>query len=155
MKNPTIYYDYDLLFALKDESKDKAALKQILKRYSVLLLPFIYIRIGNLNVCETLVSEVFLDLWDERLTIDPYIRLDLYLFKKTKDKAIAYIEKEKPKKFMEGFKEYRKTTPFNPEVLEPSYLEKIMKEEISNLSYIFRKDYESSRLGQTLQTKST
>ncbi len=82
------------LFSLikKDDGK---AVKILYKRYYDKLCHFSYGYIQSRDIAKDIVSEVFLNIWLKRATIDITINLKAYLYKAVRNRAIRLLAKEK------------------------------------------------------------
>jgi len=85
--------DEELFFLIK--KNDAKAFKFLYKRYYDKLCHFAYGYVQSRDISKDVVSEVFLNIWLKRATLDITSNLKAYFYKSTRNKAIRLLAKEK------------------------------------------------------------
>ncbi len=102
--------------------KTKNCIKSFERLYAKYYSPlcnFTHMFIRDKGVCEEIVSDVFVSIWQKRKKIEIQKELKYYLYKSTKNQLIATIRKQKPTSSDQNREvvENDIITPFNPETL--------------------------------------
>ena len=84
------------LFDKVKSSNCKKSFELLFDRYYSPLCNFTYLFIKDKNVCEEVVSDVFVNIWKKRKDIEIRTELKYYLYKSTKNQLIGHIRKQKP-----------------------------------------------------------
>jgi RNA polymerase sigma-70 factor (ECF subfamily) len=74
----------------------KKSFELLFDKYYSPLCNFTYLFIKDKNVCEEVVSDVFVNIWTKRHQIEIQKELKYYLYRSTKNQLIATIRKQKP-----------------------------------------------------------
>jgi RNA polymerase sigma-70 factor (ECF subfamily) len=93
LKKKSQLNDEELFFLVK--KNDANALKLLYKRYYDKLCHFAYGYVQSRDISKDVVSEVFLNIWLKRATLNIASSLKSYFYKSTRNKAIRILSKEK------------------------------------------------------------
>ena len=74
----------------------KKSFELLFDKYYSPLCNFTYLFIKDKNICEEVVSDVFVNIWLKRHQIEIQKELKYYLYRSTKNQLIATIRKQKP-----------------------------------------------------------
>ncbi len=88
------YLSDEELFRLVKKN-DAKSLKLLYERYYDKLCHFAYGYVKSSDISKDVVSEVFLNIWIKRTTIDISSNLKAYFYKATRNRAIRMLSKEK------------------------------------------------------------
>ena len=91
--------DYAELIRTGDES----AFRALFESYSESLLDFAFGFIRDVQVCEDIVQEVFVRIWQTRLNLNPKLSLRAYLYRSVRNQALKYLRHEKVEREAEGY----------------------------------------------------
>ena len=95
---------------------DEFAFEKLYHIYYDRLFRFAMHVVKNEMCCEEIVSDVFLNIWQNRGKLPSIEDLDAYLFKSVKNKALHYIDKEKRRP---GYEELSVTIEYVPDDSDP------------------------------------
>ena len=84
------------LFDKVKNSNCKKSFELLFDKYYSPLCNFTYLFIKDRNICEEVVSDVFVNIWKKRLQIEIRTEFKYYLYKSTKNQLIGHIRKQKP-----------------------------------------------------------
>jgi len=82
------------LFALIKRN-DSKALKELFDKYFISLCGFSYTYVKSVDLSEEVVSDIFLNIWLKRSTLEIKSNLKAYLYTATRNRSINYLAKEK------------------------------------------------------------
>jgi len=91
--------DYAELIRTGDES----AFQALFDAYAESLLDFAFGYIGDVQVCEDIVQEVFVRIWRTRTKLNPELSLRAYLYRSVRNEALKYLRHEKVEREAEGY----------------------------------------------------
>ncbi len=91
--------DYAELIRTGDES----AFRALFESYSESLLDFAFGFIRDVQVCEDIVQEVFVRIWQTRLNLNPKLSLKAYLYKSVRNRALKYLRHERVERKAEDY----------------------------------------------------
>lgn len=129
------------------KASDHNAFSELLNRYSALLINFTYRRVGDLQLTEDLVSDVWTDLWEKRLDLTIYKGFEPFIFTAVRNRILDYFRRQKiSQKYIDSFqdfvsKEYNKTDY----LVRHNDLQTLIEREIAALPENMRKVFELNR----------
>jgi RNA polymerase sigma-70 factor (family 1) len=85
--------DNDLLVRISEG--DRLAFRELYQRYTPLLYPFIKSLCNEDALCEDIVQEVFIKMWDNRAKAANIKQVKSYLFKAAKNRFLNELRKQK------------------------------------------------------------
>ncbi|WP_020530103.1 RNA polymerase sigma-70 factor [Flexithrix dorotheae] len=91
--------DLNLIKAIKNENEQ--GLEQLFEKYYQPLCEFSEIIVTNSDLAEEIVSDLFLELWTKRKTIQIETGVKSYLFVAVKNKSINYLKQHRKISFID------------------------------------------------------
>jgi len=85
--------DIDLLMRIREG--DRHAFRELYQRYTPVLYSFIKSLCSDAALCEDIVQEVFIKVWDNRLKAANIKQVKSYLFKAAKNRFLNELRKQK------------------------------------------------------------
>jgi RNA polymerase sigma-70 factor (family 1) len=85
--------DIDLLMRISES--DRHAFRELYQRYTPVLYPFVKSLCNDDALCEDLVQEVFIKIWDNRVNAVNIKQVKAYLFKAAKNRFLNELRKHK------------------------------------------------------------
>jgi RNA polymerase sigma-70 factor, ECF subfamily len=85
--------DTDVILFRHIKSGDEQALEVLFTKYYRKLCAFAYFFVKNKETAEELVADVFIKIWQKRQEIDISSNVQGYLYKVTRNQALAYLQK--------------------------------------------------------------
>lgn len=110
MTDYKILSDAELVALLR--ASDPTAFREILQRYSGLLINFVYRRLGDLPLAEDMVSDVWADIWEKKneLELELDKGLEPFIFTVVKNRILDYHKHQKvSQKYIDSFQKYLST----------------------------------------------
>jgi len=96
LKNDCSYQDYpDSALVSLLNTGDHAAFTEIYNRYAYLLYHHAYKVLEDTDVCNDVVQDIFLTVWNKRDTLQITSALSAYLYKAIKNKVLDHISRER------------------------------------------------------------
>jgi RNA polymerase sigma-70 factor (ECF subfamily) len=113
----------------KIKKGDEVAFEKLFKLYYPSLCNFAYQMLGDDESAEEVVQEIFVKLWEKRLSIEIEVSVNNYLFRSVKNHCLNIIQHEKIKnQYSEKIRETANQNQGSaPNFLEPGLIEKIEK----------------------------
>ncbi|MBO9203707.1 MULTISPECIES: RNA polymerase sigma factor [Niastella] len=105
--------DNDLLMRISEG--DRHAFRELYQRYTPVLYPFIKSVCNNDALCEDIVQEVFIKLWDNRSNASNIKQVKPYLFKAAKNRFLNELRKQKNERTVINNRLYNEIDPETPE----------------------------------------
>lgn len=107
--------NHDLILINRLRSGDKSALTELYNKFWQLLYVSSYNVIKDKELCEDIIQDVFMDIWNNRENLDIKISLKGYLYACARYKVFNQIKKKKDKIHVEFFddldKRFQHSTP--------------------------------------------
>jgi RNA polymerase sigma-70 factor (ECF subfamily) len=85
--------DIDLLMRIREG--DRHAFRELYQRYTPVLYPFIKSLCDDAALCEDIVQEIFIRIWDNRANAVNIKEVKSYLFKAAKNRFLNELRKQK------------------------------------------------------------
>ena len=85
--------DIDLLMRISEG--DRQAFRELYQRYTPVLYPFIKSLCNDAALCEDIVQEVFIRIWDNRAKAANIQQVKSYIFKAAKNRFLNELRKQK------------------------------------------------------------
>ncbi len=113
-------------YAEQIRTGDESAFRALFESYSESLLDFAFGFIRDVQVCEDIIQEVFVRIWQNRRNLNPNLSLKAYLYKSVKNQALKYLRHEKVEQGAEDYLQSLYYPPDTPEA-ELSHAELTVK----------------------------
>ena len=105
--------DLDLLVRISEG--DRHAFRELYQRYTPVLHPFVKSLCNNDALCEDIVQEVFIKIWDNREKAVNIKQVKSYLFKAAKNRLLNELRKRKNERIFINTRHYNGIDPETPE----------------------------------------
>jgi RNA polymerase sigma-70 factor (family 1) len=105
--------DIDLLMRISEG--DRHAFRELYQRYTPVLYPFIKSLCNEDALCEDIVQEVFIKIWDNRVQAVNIKQVRSYLFKAAKNRFLNELRKQKTERRVIYDRIYNGIDPETPE----------------------------------------
>lgn len=137
--------DVELVDLLR--ASDHRAFNEILKRYSILLINFAHRRVADLPLAEDIVSDVWADLWDQRLELVIYKGFEPFIFTSVRNRILDHIKHNKvSQRYIDHFQNYLDNESYKTDYLvRHNDMQMLIEREIAALPENMRKVFELNR----------
>ena len=105
--------DIDLLMRISED--DRHAFRELYQRYTPVLYPFIKSLCNDDSLCEDIVQEIFIKLWDNREKSVNIKQVKSYLFKAAKNRFLNELRKQKNERTVINNRRYNEIDTETPE----------------------------------------
>jgi RNA polymerase sigma-70 factor (ECF subfamily) len=94
---------------------DESAFRALFNTYAEPLLDFAFGFVGDEQISEDIVQEVFVNIWHHRARLNPELSLNAYLYKSVRNRALKVLRHAKVERSAEGYLQSLYYTTDNPE----------------------------------------
>lgn len=105
--------DLDLLMRISEH--DRHAFRTLYQRYTPVLYPFVKSLCNEDALCEDIIQEIFIKLWDNRSNAVNIKQVKPYLFKAAKNRFLNEIRKQQNERKVINGRHYNGIDPETPE----------------------------------------
>ncbi|UCD37460.1 MAG: RNA polymerase sigma-70 factor [Fidelibacterota bacterium] len=126
----------DAEYAEQIRASQESALQALFDAYAEPLLDFAFGYVGDVQVCEDIVQEVFVRVWRTRTRLNPELSLKAYLYRSVRNQALKYLRHEKVEREAEGYLQslyYHPDTPTPEDELRHAELTVLLDRTIREL----------------------
>lgn len=137
--------EHSLIILMKEN--DEAAFKEIYERYSGLLYVFALKKVKNEDEAKDIVQEIFIVLWDKRVSLNFHSSLSSYLFRAIRNRALNIFAHQKYRDdYASSFQNYLdQHSPEADILLMEKELAAIIEREVDSLPEKMREVFRLSR----------
>jgi len=105
--------DLDLLMRISEG--DRHAFRELYQHYTPILYPFVKSLCNDDALCEDIIQEVFIKIWDNRINAANIKQVKPYLFKAAKNRFLNELRKQKTERKVINTRLYNGIDPETPE----------------------------------------
>lgn len=106
--------DIDLLRRISED--DRHAFRDLYQRYTPVLYPFVKSLCNDDALCEDIVQEIFIKVWENRADAINIKHIKSYLFKAAKNRFLNELRKQKKERNLADTRTYNEIDPLTPEI---------------------------------------
>jgi RNA polymerase sigma-19 factor, ECF subfamily len=106
--------DIDLLKRISED--DRHAFRDFYQRYTPVLYPFVKSLCNDEALCEDIVQEIFIKMWDNRANAINIKQVKSYLFKAAKNRFLNELRKQKNERNLVNNNTYNEIDTETPEI---------------------------------------